>query len=77
MSNSITNPSTRIDLDSLPSGALLTSKEAASALSTPEATLNLWRHRKTVSIPYVKIGGNVRYRAGDLVEYIKKQTVVS
>lgn len=66
-----------IDLEALPPSTLLTSKQAAEALSTPQATLSLWRHRKNVAIPYIKIGGNVRYRASDLLEFIKSATVAA
>jgi excisionase family DNA binding protein len=54
---------------------LLTTTEAAGYLKTPPKTLITWRCTKRVNIPFVKIGGNVRYRKGDLDAFIAANTV--
>ncbi len=59
----------------LPS-ALLNVEQAAEILGTTAATLGVWRCKRTVNIPYVKIGRSVRYRLSDLESYIAQQTVV-
>lgn len=66
-----------IDLEALPPSTLLTQKQAAEVLNTPAATLCLWRHRKNVALPYVKLGANVRYRASDLLKFLKNSTVAA
>ena len=58
----------------LPS-ALLNVDQAAEILGTTAATLSVWRSKRRVNIPYVKIGRSVRYRLGDLERYIARQTV--
>lgn len=63
-----------IDLESMPAGTLLTTEQVAEALATPATTLSLWRTRKNVALPYIKLGTNVRYRAGDIVAFIAAQT---
>lgn len=46
-------------------------KEASVYLKTPEATLAAWRCTKRVRVPFIKIGGNVRYRKSDLDAFIE------
>mgnify|MGYP000235124246 CR=1 FL=1 len=50
---------------------LLDTNEASAFLKTPAKTLVAWRCTKRVKVPFVKIGGNVRYRKSDLVEFIE------
>lgn len=45
---------------------LLDTIEAGAYLKTPAKTLVAWRCTKRVKIPFVKIGGNIRYRKSDL-----------
>lgn len=52
----------------LPPG-LLSTDEAAQYLRTKPLTLVAWRHKKQ-GPAYVKMGGHVRYRQGDLDAYI-------
>ena len=49
---------------------LMTAVEAAKYLNIPVKTLQTWRCTKRVKVPYLKIGGNVRYRKSDLDAYI-------
>lgn len=53
---------------------LLDTATASAFLTIPEATLAVWRVRKNVMLPYVKLGKNVRYRVRDLIEFIEAQT---
>ena len=57
------------------SSQLLTAQEAADLLGTTPATLAVWRCRRTVQIPYVRLGTAIRYRALDIESYIDAQTV--
>lgn len=52
-----------------PSG-LMTTEQAASYLTLKPATLQVWRSTNRRTIPYVKIGGQVRYRRTDLDAFI-------
>lgn len=63
-----------IDLTSVPPNTLLTTRQTAEVLSVPDRTLNVWRCRKTVNLPYVKLGANVRYRAGDILAFLEANT---
>lgn len=50
--------------------ALLDTIKAGAYLDTPPKTLITWRCTGRVKLPYVKIGGNVRYRPSDLDAFI-------
>lgn len=47
---------------------------AGKFLSVKTSTLSVWRTRKNVALPYVKVGKNVRYRVGDLIDFIASNT---
>lgn len=53
---------------------LLDTIKAGEYLDTPPQTLVTWRCTERVKIPYVKIGGNVRYRRSDLDAFIAANT---
>lgn len=53
---------------------LLTRQEAATYLGCKPNTLALWKCTKRYSLPYVKIGKNIRYKLSDLREFIDKNT---
>lgn len=55
---------------------LITTEQAAEmlGLSNPR-TLDNWRSTNRYSIPYVKVGRMVRYRASDIQDFIEKKTV--
>lgn len=38
-------------------------------------TLAAWRCNDRYKMPYVKIGSRVRYRKGDVLDFIKSQTI--
>lgn len=52
-----------------PSG-LMTTEQAAAYLAVKPATLQVWRSTNRKKLPYVKVGGNVRYRRQDLDAFI-------
>ena len=63
-----------MSIATLPS-PLLTPEQAAEILGTTVGTLAVWRCRREHGIPYVKIGGSVRYRREDLEADIAAHTV--
>lgn len=53
---------------------LLKEAPVAKVLNVAPGTLNIWRHEGK-GPRYVKLGGAVRYRYGDLLDYIKQRSV--
>lgn len=53
---------------------LLTDIQAAEILDVSPATLSVWRSTGRYGIPFIKIGFNVRYRRGDLMNWLDKRT---
>lgn len=58
------------DLSSLPRSTLLTTGEAAAALGLRPETLANWRVTGRYALPYVRSGRLIRYRAGDLLDWL-------
>ena len=55
---------------------VLTDTDGASELlHIPSATLIKWRSTGENSIPYIRIGRQIKYRTADLRAYIEKHTV--
>ncbi len=54
---------------------LLSRKEAAEFLGVKEGTLAIWKTTKRYKIPCVKVGRLAKYRYGDLLEFVARQTV--
>ncbi|MBY0292734.1 MAG: helix-turn-helix domain-containing protein [Alphaproteobacteria bacterium] len=54
---------------------LLTRKEAAAFLGVKEITLALWKSTKRYNLPVVKVGSLAKYRYGDLLAFVERQTV--
>ena len=54
--------------------ALISAPEAAKILTIATQTLSRWRYQGHPHIPYIKIGGIVRYRTNDIKDYIDKHT---
>lgn len=52
---------------------LLTIKEVSNILKISESTLYRWVHKK--EIPFVKLGGKLRFSPDAIQEYIKKNSV--
>jgi predicted site-specific integrase-resolvase len=51
---------------------LLREKEAARVLGVAPNTLAQWRFTGKVNLTYVKLGTNIRYRMGDLQDFINQ-----
>jgi excisionase family DNA binding protein len=54
------------------SNQLLTRKQAASLLGCKENTLAVWATNKRYNLPFYKIGRLVKYKIGDLENFIIK-----
>jgi excisionase family DNA binding protein len=54
---------------------LLCTKEAADVLKISKVTMEIWRCTRRQNIPYIKIGRAVRYRRGDLENWINARRV--
>lgn len=52
---------------------LLSPKEASEYLGVPTSTLAVWRSTGRVLLPYVKVGGHVRYRPDDIEGFLNRQ----
>lgn len=52
---------------------LLTPHEASTYLGVPTSTLAVWRSTGRVQLPYVKVGGHVRYRHDDIEVFLTGQ----
>ncbi len=63
-----------INLDALPDSHLLDDFLAAEALGISRGTLSVWRSVGRYNLPYTKIGRRVKYKAGDLREFIQRRT---
>ena len=57
--------------------ALLTPEQAAAHLDVEVQTLAQWRSSGRHSLPYLKIGRNVRYRKSDLDAWLEKRVRTS
>lgn len=57
--------------------ALLTEEQAAEFLNFKPQTLALWRCTHRVSLPWVRVGRNVRYRREDVLAFISENTVTA
>ena len=55
--------------------SLLSRKEAAEFLGVKEITLAVWQSTRRYNVPVVKVGRLVRYRFGDLLEFVQKRTI--
>ena len=60
--------------DQKPSARLIKEEVAAERLDVKPGTLKIWRCTKRYPLPYVKIGGAVRYRPEDIEAFIESRT---
>lgn len=58
------------DLGTLPDDALLDDGITSELLDLKPGTLAVWRCTGRYGLPFVKVGRKVRYRAGDLREWL-------
>lgn len=54
--------------------SLLSSAEAAKLLNIHPVTLRKSRNKGTLPLPYIRIGGSVRYREEDILNFISSNT---
>ena len=54
--------------------SLLSPEETARMLGISAGTLSVWRCTGRYSLPYIKIGGCVKYKQEDLNNFIERQT---
>ena len=54
---------------------LLDNTQAAEFLGVSPTTLTTWRCTKRYDLPYVKIGGSVKYAESDLLRFVERRTV--
>ena len=52
---------------------LLTPDQVADLLGVAKGTLAVWRCSGRYQLAFVKIGGRVRYRAGDIQAFIERR----
>jgi hypothetical protein len=53
---------------------LWTDKQTAQTLGVVPGTLAVWRCTKRYPLPFVRIGGKIRYRKDDVVKFIESRT---
>ena len=61
--------------DHLSDDALVDTKIAAKELDLSAITLHRWRSKGRYQIPFVRVGGLVKYRMGDLREFKRSRRV--
>jgi hypothetical protein len=54
---------------------LLNNAQAADFLGVSPTTLTTWRCTRRYDLPYVKVGGLVRYQEADLLAFIESRKV--
>ena len=54
---------------------LLDNSQAAEFLGVSPTTLTTWRCTQRYDLPYVKIGGCVRYDEADLIKFIESRKI--
>jgi len=59
----------------LGTAGLMSNIEAAKYMDVAPNTLNVWRCNKRYNIPFVKVGGRVKYRKEDLDAWLASRTV--
>ena len=62
-----------LNYDALPDSVLLKDAQAAAFLDLAPGTMSVWRCTGRESIPYLKVGRNVRYRLGDLRRWLNER----
>jgi hypothetical protein len=62
------------DLDGFSESQLLDEKQTAVAVKLKQGTLAVWRCTGRVALPYIKVGRSVRYRVGDIRDFLQKRT---
>lgn len=64
-------------MSSPPLEPLLSPREASAYLGVPTSTLAVWRSTGRVVLPFVKVGGHVRYRPEDIRRFLAGESPAS
>ena len=67
---------TNLSLSGLDDDRLLDPSQTGEALEVKESTLAVWRSTGRYALPYIKVGRLVRYKVGDIREFIARRTRV-
>lgn len=73
MANQANSQQQTLDLYALATAYLLTELQTASILGVSPGTLSVWRSTGRYNLRYVKVGRMVRYRAGDVREFLESR----
>ena len=73
--NKLDQPNSLIGSLMKPPLDLFCTEDAAAYIGAASHTLEVWRCSKRYNIPYIKVGGRVRYRRSDLDIWWKSRTV--
>lgn len=73
--NKLDQPNSLIGSLMKPPLDLFCTEDAAAYIGIASHTLEVWRCSKRYNIPYIKVGGRVRYRRSDLDIWLKSRTV--
>lgn len=73
MSNQTTPPPKALDVYKLEATRLLTEDQTAAILEVASGTLSVWRSTGRYNLPFLKIGRKVRYRAGDVRQFMESR----
>jgi excisionase family DNA binding protein len=61
-------------IEARPIAEMMTPEQAADYLGVKAQTLAVWRSTRRYSLPFVKVGRNIRYRKGDLDKFLQRRT---
>lgn len=56
---------------------LLDPQQVADWLGVKKTTLAIWRSEKTYRLPYVEVGGRIKYKLTDVEAFIDSRTVAA
>lgn len=62
------------DFSSVPDSTLLDQSPAAAFLGLSESALQAWRTTGRYNLPFVKVGRRIKYRLGDLRQFLESRT---
>ena len=74
MQNQSSNSKPPLDLAITAASFLLDDIQVAEILGISTGTLSVWRSTGRYALPFVKIGRRVKYKAGDIRDFIEKRT---
>jgi predicted site-specific integrase-resolvase len=66
----------RAELTDIEIPKLLTTREAAEKLGMAPQTLTAWRCLGRYRLRFIRVGGRIRYRPADVVEFLQSRSVM-